>query len=140
MHSLEDQIVLEIVEEMYSDKYAKRFPTYKKTKMDIHIERVRYVYAMFETAVRTGDRIHVLSYARNLASERYKEGFECYEVMEAIQFIGEHIVKTLLEQPELMEHPDQEEMEQRIYDGINLTIQLIIDELEDSFDRLKGIQ
>ena len=95
---------------------------------------------MFETAVRTGDRIHVLSYARNLASERYKEGFEVYEVMDAIQFIGESIVKNLLEQPELMEHPDYEEMEQRIYDGITLTIQLIIDELEDSFDRLKGIQ
>ena len=29
------------------------------------------------------------------------------------------------------------DMEQRIYDGITLTIQLIIDELEDSFDRLK---
>ena len=79
------------------------------------------------------------NYARNLASERYKEGFEVYEVMDAIQFIGEFIVKTLLEQPELMGHPDHEEMEQRIYDGITLTIQLIIDELEDSFDRLKGI-
>jgi len=140
MHSLEDHIVLKIVEEMYSEKHARRFPTYKKTKLKLHMERVRFVCSMFETAVRTGDRIHVLSYARNLASERYKEGFQVYEVMEAIQFIGEYIVKTLLEQPELMEHPDQEEMEQRIYDGINLTIQLIIDELEDSFDRLKGIQ
>jgi len=139
MHSLENHIVLKIVEEMYSEKHARRFPTYKKTKMKLHIERVRFVYSMFETAVRTGDRIHVLGYARNLASERYKEGFQCYEVMEAIQFIGEYIVKTLLEQPELIEHPNQEEMEQRIYDGITLTIQLIIDELEDSFDRLKGI-
>jgi nucleoside-diphosphate-sugar epimerase len=139
MHSLGDHIVLKIVEEMYSEKHARRFPTYKKTKMKLHMERVRFVYSMFETAVRTGDRIHVLSYARNLASERYKEGFQAYEVMEAIQFIGEYIVKTLLEQPELIEHPDQEDMEQRIYDGITLTIQLIIDELEDSFDRLKGI-
>jgi len=45
-----------------------------------------------------------------------------------------------LEQPELMEHPDLQDMEQRIYDGITLTIQLIIDELQDSFDRLMGIE
>ena len=42
---------------------------------------------MFETAVRTGDRIHVLSYARNFASERFKEGFEVYEVMELFSLL-----------------------------------------------------
>jgi nucleoside-diphosphate-sugar epimerase len=140
MHSLKEEIVLKIIKEMYSDELTERFPTYKKLKMEIHIERVRYVYSMFETAVRTGDRIHVLSYAQNLASERYKEGFKVHEVMEAIKFIGEYIVKSLLEKPELMEHPDQQDMEQRIYDGITLTIQLIIDELEDSFNRLMGIE
>lgn len=137
MHSLKEEIVLKIVEAMYSDEHAKRFPRYKKLKMELHIERVRFVYSMFETAVRTGDRIHVLSYARNLASERYKEGFQVYEVMDAIQFIGDFIVKTLLEQSELLNQPNQPDMEQRIYDGIALTIQLIIDELEDSFDRLR---
>lgn len=140
MHSLKEDNVLTIIEEMYSEKFVKRFPTYKQLKLGLHIERVRYIYSMFETAVRTGDRIHVLSYAQNLASERFKEGFKVYEVVEAIQFIGDFIVKTLLEQPELTEHPDLQEMEERIYDGINLTTQLIIDELQDSFDRLKGIE
>ncbi len=92
---------------------------------------------MFETAVQTGYRMHVLSYARNLASERYKENFKANEVMDAVQFIGDFIVKTLLEQPELTELPEKFEMEQRIYDGITLTTQLIIDELEDSFDALQ---
>jgi nucleoside-diphosphate-sugar epimerase len=140
MRALEDEIVFKITDEMYSDKYPLRFPTYKNLKQKLHVERVRFIYSMFETAVRTGDRIHVLNYARNLASERYKEGFQVNEVMEAIQFIGDFIVKTLLEQQELMEHPDRHDMEQRIYDGITLTIQLIIDELQDSFDRLMGIE
>jgi len=140
MYALEDETVLKITEEMYSQRQAKLFPTYKTMKMEIHIERVRYIYSMFETAVRTGDRLHVLSYARNLASERYKEGFKASEVIEAIQFIGEYIVKVLLEQPELMEIPDRQDMEQRVYDGITLTIQLITDEFQDSYDKLRGIQ
>ena len=56
MHSLENQIVLKIIEEMYSEQHVKRFPKYKTLKMKLHIERVRFVYSMFETAVRTGDQ------------------------------------------------------------------------------------
>jgi len=86
--------------------------------------------------VRTGDRIHILSYARNLASERYKEGFDVSEVTDAVQMVGDYIVKTLIKLPELTELPESLDMDQRIYDGITLTIQLIVDELEDSFDKL----
>lgn len=137
MHSLKEDIISKIIEKMYSDKYVKQFSTYNKLKIKLRTERTRYVYSMFETAVQTGYRMHVLSYARNLASERYKENFKVNEVIDAVQFIGDFIVKTLLEQPELTELPEQFEMEQRIYDGITLTTQLIIDELEDSFDALK---
>ena len=137
LHSLKDEMVLKIVENMKSDAYKSRFPSYNKLKMKLHLERTRYVYSMFETAIRTGYRIHVLSYARNLASERYKEGFFVHEVIDAIQFIGDFMVKALLENPALATHPDPLKMEQKIYDGITLTIQLIIDELKDSFDRME---
>jgi hypothetical protein len=137
MHSLEDEISFGITEEIFAERNAERFPTYKKLSKELVIERVRFIYSLFETAVRTGDRIHVLGYARNLASERFKEGFQVYEVMRAIQFTGDYIVKTLLAQPELLEHPDLLDMEQKIYDGITLTIQLLQDELEDSYDRLR---
>jgi len=137
MHSLKEEIISKIIEEMYSDNHLQQFLTYKKLKIKVHTERTRYIYSMFETAVRTGYRMHVLSYARNLASERYKENFQIDEVIAAVQFIGDFIVKTLLEQQELADLPDQLEMEQRIYDGITLTTQLIIDELEDSFYRLQ---
>jgi len=137
MHSLEDEMSLKITEEFYAEENANRFPTYITLKKELVIERVRFIYSMFETAVRTGDRMHVLGYARHLASERFKEGFHVYEVMRAIQFTGDYIVKTLLVQQELMDHEDQQEMEQRIYDGITLTIQLIQDELEDAYDALR---
>ncbi len=135
MDVLEDNTVLKILEAMYSDDSGDTFKTYKSLKVEIHRERIYFIYSMIKTAVRTGDRMHVLSYARNLASERYKEGFDVTEVINAVQLVGDYIVKTLL-QSELMELSEHQDMDQRIYDGITLTIQLIVDELEDSFERL----
>lgn len=136
MDVLEDSIISTILKAMYFDKTGSKFQRYRDLKIDIHRERIVFIYSMIKTAVRTGDRMHVLSYARNLSSERYKEGFKVSEVTDAVNLVGEYIVKTLIKQPELTELPEHLDMDQKIYDGITLTIQLIVDELEDSFDRL----
>lgn len=136
MHSQREAIIAGITREMYHDGDSSRFPNYKNLRIKVYTERIRYIYTMFETAIRTGYRIHVLGYARNLASERYKENFKVDEVVDAVQFIGSYIVRTLIEYPELSGLKNQQEIEQIIYDGITLTTQLIIDELEDSFERL----
>ncbi len=136
MRAVEEPVTAQILDAMYSDEYNTRFKKYRALKFDIHKERIVFIYSMIKTAVRTGDRIHILSYARNLASERYKEGFDVSEVSDAVQMVGDYIVKTLIKLPELTELPESLDMDQRIYDGITLTIQLIVDELEDSFDRL----
>ncbi|MCP4672756.1 MAG: NAD(P)-dependent oxidoreductase [Desulfobacula sp.] len=136
MQSFQDQIIEGIMLEMYSKKYSDRFLPYKKLKQPLYRERILFVYSMFKTAVRTGDRMHVISYARNLAMERFKEGFAVRDITDAVGFTADFIVKTLLELPELVEQPELKDMEQMIYDEITLTAQLIVDELEDSFDRL----
>ena len=136
MQSLQDQIVEGIMAEMYSKRNSDRFLPYKNLKKQLHGERILFVYSMFKTAVRTGDRMHVISYARNLASERSKENFSVHDITDAVGFTADFIVKTLLGRPELVERPELKDMEQMIYDEITLTAQLIVDELEDSFDRL----
>ncbi len=50
--------------------------------------------------------------------------------MKAIRLTTNIIVKTLLDQPEL------KEMEQRIIDEIAVTLQMVIDEVEDTYARL----
>jgi len=136
MDTIESRVTENILNTIYSDRFSTRFKKYRSLKRDIHKERITFIYSMIKTAVRTGDRIHILSYARSLSSERYKEGFDISEVIDAVQLVGDYIVKTLVKLPELTELPDYLDMDQRIYDGITLTIQLIVDELEDSFDRL----
>jgi len=136
MDAVEESVTAQILKVMYSKEFDTRFKKYRALEIEVLRERIVFIYSMIKTAVRTGDRIHVLSYARNLASERYKEGFGVSEVAGAVQLVGDYIVETLIKLPELTELPESLDMDQRIYDGITLTIQLIVDELEDSFDRL----
>ena len=136
MDAVEESVTAQILKVMYSKEFDTRFKKYRALEIEVLRERIVFIYSMIKTAVRTGDRIHILSYARNLASERYKEGFGVSEVAGAVQLVGDYIVETLIKLPELTELPESIDMDQRIYDGITLTIQLIVDELEDSFDRL----
>ena len=88
---------------------------------------------MLKTAVVLGDRLHVLVYAQSLASERFKENFEAREVINVIGLLGDMLVDRLKQQEKL------KDLKSRIHDEILLTVQLIADEIEDSYDRLLGI-
>ncbi len=134
MVTLENNIILGIMEEIYSKDNEERFLKYKKLSTKEIENRIRVVYSMLKTAVRTEDRVHGLSYASDLARKRFKEDMEAHEVIDAIQFISNNVIQILLDQNEL------KDMKQRIYDEIMMTTQLIVDEIEDSFDRLMGIE
>jgi hypothetical protein len=88
---------------------------------------------MLKTAVRTGDRFYILSYAHNLAIERFVEGFEVHEVVDAVNYIARNIVTWLHKETKL------KGLELRIHDEILLTIQLVADEIEDSYERITGL-
>jgi hypothetical protein len=134
MVALEEDLILDITKKIFEPENKDKFVKYKKLKENEIKNRIAYVYSMLKMAVRTGDRVYGLNYASNLALARFKEDFEARDVVEAITFIATYVVEVLNKQPELVN------MEQRIYDEIMMTIQLIVDEVEDSFDRLMGIE
>ncbi|HGY54252.1 MAG TPA: NAD(P)-dependent oxidoreductase [Caldithrix abyssi] len=128
----EKESILQIVNYLMQPDDASLFPNYRKLDKDKLCKRVKHIYHILKQAVRTGDRFQVLSYAHNLAIERFVEGFDRKEVQNAVAFVGRRIVDTLLEENEL------KNMKQRIYDEIMMTIQLIEDEIEDSYEELTG--
>ena len=97
-------------------------------------ERTSYVYQMLKTAVRTGDRVHMLSLGRELALNRFKQGFEVQEVTRAVELVGREVTTMLSSYEEMIS------LKQRIRDEIMMTIQLVQDEIEDSYDRLMGLE
>lgn len=93
---------------------------------------IRHIYTMLKLAVRTGNRIDLLNYAKNLASEKFLKNLQFSEVSHAIDFLGCYLVETMDNQKEL------EGLRQRVHDEIMMTIQLLIDELADMYEEVTG--
>jgi hypothetical protein len=68
------------------------------------------------------------NYGRFIASIRIHEGFKLEEVVDVYQSLSNIVIQTLLEQSSVRD------LEQRIRDDIDLTIQMAIDEIEDAYD------
>ena len=76
----------------------------------------------------------LVNYSRFLANIRSREGFNGAEVATALNRIGEIVIAALLEQEGL------QDLESLINDSVGLTIQLAVDEVEDSFDRIEEVE
>ena len=130
MLRMRDQIVDKITEQILSDKNIKIFKTYQKLEFNKLRHRAEYIYKMLEFDICTGDRSHILDYAKNLGNERYYEGFSSQEVINAVKLCADVIVSHLSSETQLSS------MKQRINDEIKLTLQMVIDEIEDTYEEL----
>ena len=130
MIKLKNKIVEETVNQLISEEFSYKFYNYQRLEIDQVIYRVENIFKMLEIDVRTGDRSNILNYGQTLAEERYREGFESTEVIGAIRLTADIIVGNLLSLPDL------KEMEQRIRDEILITLQMVADKIEDTYESL----
>lgn len=130
MLKLKNSIIKETTWRILSPKNTVQFPTYQKFSAEEMIQRVEYIFKMLEFDICTGDRSHILDFARILAKQRYKENFPAQEVMNAVDQTAKVIIEFLLQEAEL------HVMKQRVYDEIMLTLQMVKDEIEDCYERL----
>ena len=114
-----------------SSEYAKQSSSYQQLPLMELRERIKFVYYMLEVAIHYGDRMHLLTFIPNMARARYMEKFDLSEIILFVRYIGEHISGRLLTVPGLTL------IQQRIENEAAITVQIIIDEIEDVYDRLK---
>jgi len=132
MQNIQEEVTNRIMEYMISPDHTDQFKHY----YDIHDpQKVKWyieaAYNLLINSVRNGDRYALINYARSLANMRSREGFESEEVCQALMVTGDHISSALLAIPET------KGMELLIHDWITLAIQLAVDEVEDSFERIE---
>lgn len=131
MVDLKDQILEEHVADIIGGECDGTYPSYRSMDAAKLKNRASMIYHLLETAVRLGDRTLALQYAQTLAKERHSEGYFCEELTQAVSSMGAVTVKTLTAQPGL------KGMEQRIHDLVMLTIQLLVDQIEETYDQLR---
>ena len=129
---LKDESLKKNIEYVLTGENEKIFSHYQLLPIEELINRIRYFYYMFEIAIHYGDRQHILTFIPNLARARYLEGFEFEEIAKLVDYLGEHIFNSLVENPQL------KGIKARIESEIKITVQIIKDEIEDVFERLKA--
>lgn len=103
-------------------------------KMDPNVLKwfLALLFEVVATGVRTNDRMFIRNYAQIIAYRRYQEGFNCDQVCDFLTSMGKIIMLLLLVKAEL------KDMKQYVYDYIDLSFQLAVDEVESTFEGLES--
>lgn len=128
LSDLEHRILDELLEKIQAAENSQRFPAYQRMEADKLSWYLGILFNLLKVSVRTGDRLSVSNYARFIASIRIHEGFKLEEVVDVYQSLSEIVIQNLLQ------HGTIRDLEQRIRDDIDLTIQMAIDEIEDAYE------
>jgi len=124
----ENQILQDLQDHVLDPQHRERFLSYQNMDSEKLTFYLGIVYNLLKVSVRTGDRLSLANYARFIASIRIHEGFKLHEVVDVFQSLSDKIIQNL--QTQLSD----KNLEQRIHDDIDLTIQMAIDEIEDAYD------
>lgn len=127
-----DKLVDEMIALIHEPANKERFRQYNDMEDDALKWFIKLLYQLIYTTIRARDRKLILNYAQIIAYRRFFEGYDQSMVIDMINALGNIITQYLLNVPEL------KELHAGIYDHVNLTFQIVSDEIEDTYDRLKS--
>ncbi len=111
-----------------ADRNKNLYPHYRELDpVELRL-RAELACQMLESSVRLGDHFSILAYANHLARCRIREGIGREELAGALEQLA-----ALLEAA-LAAHPGLGGYRQRIYLEIGLKMQLILDEIEETYE------
>jgi len=132
MMDLREQVIEELIEYIHHKDNAQTFPNYHSMDDDMLREYITIFYHLIATTVRTRDRLLLMDYAKLITHRRYVEGFPQEELIQLVSVLEQITDEKLGAIPKLAE------LQQRIYDNITLPVQLILDEIEESYEMLSA--
>jgi hypothetical protein len=127
---LREEIVDEIHRELREAQQARTLDNYERMTEHTLTTYVSLFYEVLITSIRTRDRSSVRTYARMLAYHRHRQGFRASQVCEALETFGSVIHERLKRVPALNISASH------INEYVDLSLQLAIDEVEESYAQL----
>lgn len=132
MVDLRERVVGEHVAYLTAEESRDIFPNYFcRDPADLRL-RSELMYQMLESSIRLGDHLSILTYANYLARRRCSEGIEREELMGSLEHIGDLIEHAL------RNYPGLEELHKTIHFEIGISMQIILDEIDDTYDGLRA--
>lgn len=128
----ESSIQSEFTACLTSERNRNLYPTYQNISVTDHRWNVRVVLHQLMSAIRTRDRGIYLSYCKNLARQRFEQGFKAEEVCEALQELNRICVEYLNRDPEA------EDILSSIKDHVTMTMRFGCDQVQQTFEQLES--
>ncbi len=130
MIKLKETVIEDIKNMLLDEKGDNEFSRFRKMDRNNLNMDIEFLFQLLAASVRTKERILLLDYARELTQIRFKEGFQLKEISIAIIEMGKIILSALMSDDEL------KIKKQMIYDYISISLQMTIDEIEDTYEKL----
>lgn len=92
--------------------------------------RTELMFQLLESSVRLGDRHAILTYANHLARLRFIEGIRLEELSGSLEYLTQLVIAGL------GRYPGLERLQWKIHLEIGLSMQLVLDEIEDAYETL----
>lgn len=132
LFEVRETLVNKMLKYVLSQENKLRFRHYQKMGENTLKWYIILIYQMIALTIRSKDRQLMQNYVQIIAYRRFLEGFDVEEITEFLHTLVNIINSTLLTRAEL------KKMKQEIYDYVNITMQLTVDEIEDYFEFLKS--
>ncbi len=123
---LKEDIIGACAEYVLSPERTPAFPRHQAMGDVMFRRTAGLLFDLLAAAVRTGDRMTMLNYVRELAEIRLEEGFGGPEVCGALTVLRDAAVPELLADERLLG------MEQSVFDNLFIPVQMAVDEVEDA--------
>jgi nucleoside-diphosphate-sugar epimerase len=131
---IREKVVQRIIDHVMSEDQKETFVNYRLLDEATYRKDIIAVYQFLSAAVRTRDRMSMLEYARQTALLRWRQGFPFGEVRASFSLVGDVVTDELLKLPSL------KGMEQLVYDEVAMIFQLMLDEIEGTYEEANQMQ
>ena len=126
------EIAAEFTEALTGPEGRTRFPSYQQVSGDEHHWNHTLILRHLMNAVRTRERSILVSYCRDLAERRFRQGFQSREVCDALRELNRICFKALRRDPE------SEGLRPDIYEHVTMTLTWGCDEAQQVFEHLEA--
>ena len=123
-----EYIIRRMMDYILNRDHSGLLPNYVSMDRQVLKWYITMLYQLIATSIKINDRIIVRKYAQAIAYRRYTEGFKIEEIASFLNNFEKIIMSEILIDPEA------QRTKEKLFNGINICIQLTLDEIEESFE------
>lgn len=131
MEDREEEIIEAFHRDLMNHRYEERLPHYRDISEEDHAWHHRLILQNLMNSIRTREKSVFVTYCRNLAERRYRQGFAAHEVGLALSALEQACLQVIRDLPEA------QDLLEEVESNIRGIVRFGIDRILDTYERLQ---